>query len=133
MKPQSNSWFRKEKKLTGAVSGAIVGVTDMERSKEFYSGILGYDEVIFDRTGRFPDLSVLPGGEHEMRRIILQHSKPRLGAFSAIFGTTRIELIQVLDRKPKRIFQDRFWGDLGFIHICFDIRKDIFFQVPFFH
>src|SRR5690606_16373449 len=32
-----------------------------------------------------------------------------------------IELIQVKGREPRHIYQDRFWGDLGFIHLCFDI------------
>jgi hypothetical protein len=28
----------------------------------------------------------------------------------------------VLDRQPQKIYHERFWGDLGFIHLCFDIR-----------
>ena len=39
-------------------------------------------------------------------------------------GPTEIELIQNLDkrRKPKKIFEHRYWGDLGFIHLCFDVQ-----------
>jgi catechol 2,3-dioxygenase-like lactoylglutathione lyase family enzyme len=116
------NWFRKEKKLTGAASGAVIGVTDIDRSKKFYSSILGYDEVVYDKTDKFTDFSSLPGGQNTFRRVLLQHSKPRLGAFSRLFGSSQIELIQVLDREPRRIYQDRLWGDLGFIHLCFDIR-----------
>ncbi|MEA3446444.1 MAG: VOC family protein, partial [Bacteroidota bacterium] len=36
-------------------------------------------------------------------------------------GPSQIELIKVFDRKPKMIFENRFWGDIGFIHLCFDI------------
>jgi catechol 2,3-dioxygenase-like lactoylglutathione lyase family enzyme len=118
----SQNWFRKESKLTGAAYGAIIGVTDIDRSKEFYGSILGYDEVVYDRTACFNDLSVLPGGDQNFRRVLLQNSKPRSGAFSRLLGSSQIELIQALDRTPKHIFQDRFWGDLGFIHLCFDIR-----------
>jgi catechol 2,3-dioxygenase-like lactoylglutathione lyase family enzyme len=115
-------WFHTEKKLTGSATGAIIGVTDIERSIKFYSSILGYDEVMYDRTDNFTDLSALPGGNQKFRRVLLLHSKPRSGAFSRLFGSSQIELVQVLDRTPKSIYQDRLWGDLGFIHLCFDIR-----------
>lgn len=58
------------------------------------------------------------------RRVLLRESKPREGAFVKLFGPTEIELIQCLDkrRKPKKIFENRYWGDLGFIHLCFDVQ-----------
>lgn len=118
----SGNWFRNEKKLTGASYGAIIGVSDIERSKKFYYDILGYDEVIFDQIDTFNDFAAIPGGKERFRRVLLKHSKPRLGAFSLLLGSSQIELIQALDRKPRKIYQDRYWGDLGFIHICFDIR-----------
>ncbi len=118
----SKTWFKKEKKLTGASYGAIIGVTDIEKSIDFYSSILGYDEVVCDETDVFEDFASLPGGDKKIRRVLLRHSQPRLGAFSMLFGTSQIELVQVIDRKPAKIFQDRYWGDLGFIHICYDIR-----------
>jgi hypothetical protein len=31
-------------------------------------------------------------------------------------------LVQALDRIPNKIYENRFWGDPGFIQICFDIR-----------
>jgi hypothetical protein len=27
-----------------------------------------------------------------------------------------------MDRQPRKIFENRFWGDQGFIHLCFDIK-----------
>ena len=32
----------------------------------------------------------------------------------------QIELIQALDRTPKKVFENRYWGDCGYIHLCFD-------------
>jgi len=52
----------------------------------------------------------------------LQEEKPRSGAFSKLLGPGEIELVQVLDRAPKKIYEDRFWGDPGYIHLCFDIN-----------
>lgn len=115
---------KKEPKTTGGVSGAIIGSTDIERSLSLYSAILGYDEVVYDLSGIFDDFDGLPGGETKMRRVLLRESKPREGAFRKLFGPTEIELVQILDkrRKPKKIFENRFWGDLGFIHLCFDVQ-----------
>ncbi len=118
----SVTWFKNEKKPTGAAYGAIIGVSDIEKSKDFYSSILGYDTVMFDETAVFGEFANLPGGNAQMRRVLLKHSRPRLGAFSPVFGTSEIELVQVLGREPRRIYHERFWGDLGFIHLCFDIR-----------
>ncbi|MBN2482555.1 MAG: VOC family protein [Bacteroidales bacterium] len=118
----SITWFKNEKKPTGAAYGAIIGVSDIERSFDFYSSILGYDQVIFDETTVFGEYASLPGGNSRFRRMLLRHSKPRLGAFSPIFGTSEIELVQVFDRQAQKIYSQRFWGDLGFIHLCFDIR-----------
>lgn len=114
-------WLKEENKLTGGVYGCIIGVSDIEKSRTIYSDILGYDEVVYDKQGQFEDFSVLTGGNHEIRRVLLNHSKPRKGGFCKLFGPGQIELVKVLNREPKKIYENRFWGDLGFIHICFDI------------
>ena len=118
---ESNDWFKKTNAGTGGAAGAVIGVTQMDRSIKFYSTILGYDQIIADEFGEFDDLKRLHHGNGKFRRVILGHSKPRTGGFSKLLGSTQIELIQSLDRTPKHIFENRFWGDLGFIHLCFDI------------
>lgn len=118
----SKTWFKNEKKLTGAAYGAIIGVSDISKAIDFYKSILGYDEVIFDETTIFGEYAGLPGGNGRFRRVLLKHSKPRMGAFSPVFGTSEIELVSACDRQPQKIYHERFWGDLGFIHLCFDIR-----------
>ena len=42
---EAKDWFRNEKKNTGGSYGAIIGVSDIEKSRIVYSDILGYDEV----------------------------------------------------------------------------------------
>jgi catechol 2,3-dioxygenase-like lactoylglutathione lyase family enzyme len=116
-------WFSLErKKFTGAAFGAIIGVSDIEKSMTLYSGILGYDTVIYDTEGVFEDFKGLPGGDRTFRRVLLKHSKPRLGSFSKMLGPSVMELIQVKGQEPVKIFNNRFWGDLGFIHLCYDIK-----------
>jgi len=119
----SDSWFQKRKTdLPGGPNGAIIGVTDIDKAKKLYSDILGYDTVIYDEEGVFEDLKGVPGGDKKVRRVLLRHSKPREGAFSPLLGASEIELVVALNRKPKKIFEDRFWGDLGYIHLCYDIN-----------
>jgi catechol 2,3-dioxygenase-like lactoylglutathione lyase family enzyme len=120
---ECNSWFKMEKnKYTGAASGALIGVSNIDNAKKVYSDILGYDHVVFDETGVFDDLKSVPGGGRKFRRVLLEHSRPRVGLLSRLLGSSEIELFQVLDQKPSKIFMNRYWGDLGFIHLCYDIH-----------
>jgi catechol 2,3-dioxygenase-like lactoylglutathione lyase family enzyme len=118
---EADDWFMDEKKLTGGAFGAVIGVSDIEKSRIIYSDILGYDEVVYDKTGVFTDLSSLPGGDKVCRRVLLKRSKPSRGAFSKVFGQSVIELISIAV-PGKRIFEGRLWGDPGFIHLCYDIN-----------
>jgi catechol 2,3-dioxygenase-like lactoylglutathione lyase family enzyme len=116
------SWFHENKQLTGAVYGTLIGVSDMDKSIKFYSEILGYDQKVYDKTEVFSDLGNISGGSYRYRRVLLSHSKMRMGAFSRLLGDSQMELFQVLDREASDIFRNRYWGDLGFIHLCFDIN-----------
>lgn len=106
----------------GGVLGAVIGVADMDKSLLFYQKLLGYDILVSDKIGVQDDFKGVPGGENSFRRIILKHSARKVGGFGELLGPTEIELIQVLDRKPNKIYKDRLWGDLGYIHLCFDIN-----------
>lgn len=119
---EGNDWFLNENKNTGGTYGAVIGVTDIEKSRVVYSDILGYDKVIYDSTGIFPDLADLPSGGNEFRRVLLKRSKPFTGPFSKLLGQSVIELISATGEPGKKIYRDRFWGDPGFIHLCFDMR-----------
>ncbi|HER09892.1 MAG TPA: VOC family protein [Bacteroides sp.] len=106
---------------TGGSFGAIIGTTNPDKAVRLYSGILGYQIVAYDKNGTFPDLEGVPGGTSKFRRVLLKHGNTLKGPFSRLFGPSEIELVQVLDRQPEQIFQNRIWGDLGFIHLCFDV------------
>ena len=114
--------FIDEDKLTGGANGAVIGVSDMDRSLPFYTQLLNYDKVVFDETRVFDDLQALPGSENKLRRVILERSKPIEGPLSGIMGTSHLELIQA-ETPGKKLYEGRFWGDPGFIHLCFDVRN----------
>lgn len=128
--PYGNLWevrnnrdvFNSDNSVTGGVLGVVIGVRYMEESLPVYRDLLGYDQVVYDKTGTFDDFKSLPGGDGRFRRLLLRHSAQRTGAFSPFLGESCIELIQALDRDPIPIYKDRIWGDPGFIHICFDIN-----------
>lgn len=109
---------------TGGVAGTMIGVRDIDKSMKLYADVLGYSKIEYDETGVFDCFAELPGGKQKVRRVLLAHPEVRKGPFAPLLGPTKIELIQAIERTDcKKIFQDRFWGDWGFIHLCFDVRN----------
>lgn len=118
---EDTSWFRtKGSTLTGGILGVMIGVSDVNRALALYRDTLGIHHVVYDTSGTFPDLAPLSGGDQAFRRVLLRKKQSTLGAFSELYGNIEIELIQTLDRTPSHIFEGRSWGDLGYIHLCFD-------------
>ncbi len=119
---EGDGWFMDTKHISGGSYGAVIGVSDIDRARELYSDILGYDQIIYDITGTFPDLTNIPGNDEPVRRVLLANSKPFIGPFSKLFGQSMMELVCSTGKPGKKIYEGRYWGDPGFIHICFDIR-----------
>lgn len=115
--------FIDKKRLSGGIVGAITGCTDIDKTIPLYRDVLGYDKIVYDETGSFDDFAFMEGGTQRFRRVLLSSSKPREGAFVPLFGSSTIELVQALERVPRKIFEGRFWGDPGFIQICFDVTN----------
>ena len=127
VKHQKQVFSKKEKSVSGGIYGAVIGVKNMDESLKIYQDILEYDKIVYDETGVFEDFKGIPGGDKEFRRVLLKHSDVKSGAFSPFFGDSVIELVQVLNREPRNIYEGRIRGDPGFIHLCFDINGiDIF-------
>lgn len=108
--------------LSNGVAGCAIGVTNMEKALELYASILGYDQVLFDETGVFEDWKNLPGGSEKYRRVRIKQSMQTGGGFAKVIGDTFIELVQALDREPRRTFKGRIWGDSGFVHMGMDVK-----------
>jgi len=117
-----NSWLSNGDPHVGGIAGCMIGVSDIDKSLKVYRDLLEYDNVVYDETGVFEDFKPLPGGDQKVRRVLLTHSQPRKGSFSYLLGPSKIELVQTLERQPRKIFDNRYWGDLGFIHLCFDVK-----------
>jgi len=106
---------------SGGVMGAVIGVSDMDASLKFYADLLGYNEVVSDEKVALP-LSLESSEKGKFRKVLLKHARPKFGGFGELLGPTELELVQSLDRQPNKIFENRLWGDLGYIHICFDVH-----------
>ena len=114
-----HDWFKASDKATGGVVGAVIGVSDMEKALIFYTHFLGISEIIYDNIGIYNDTE--DAVEISCRRILLRKKVAGNGAFNKLLGSVEIELVQRLDGSAEKIFKDRFWGDCGFIHLCFDV------------
>lgn len=122
---EGSGWFMDTKfeGKTGGVAGSMIGVSSIEKALPLYQTILGYDQVVYDVTDTFDAFNGVPNGNQKVRRVLLQHSETRKGPFAKLLGPTQIELVQAVERTDaKSIFKDRFWGDWGFIHLCFDVQ-----------
>jgi catechol 2,3-dioxygenase-like lactoylglutathione lyase family enzyme len=112
------SWFQINQQPNGGVAGVVIGVSDMEASIRFYTKLLGPCEVVFDQTGKFEDLP--EASDETFRRVVIKKTATPNGAFSQLLGNIKIELLETKDRQPGRLFENRLWGDCGYIHVCFD-------------
>lgn len=110
-----NHWFQQKGGLVGGVTGAVIGVSNMERSAAFYQWLVNADGPVCDSVVRDESTG------HRYRKLLLQKHPMGKGAFGKLLGSVEIELVQCLDRQPARIYANRFWGDCGFIHLCLDV------------
>ena len=115
-------FFTTTETFTAGICGVLIGVTDIEKSIDFYKNILQYDEITYQETGVFTNWQNIPGHKNTCTRALLKRSKTGEGAFANLLGPSQVELIQVMDRLPQKIYKNRYWGDLGYIHLCYDIH-----------
>jgi len=118
--PEDNSWFNEKNNIIGGVMGAIIGVSDMDKALPLFTEVLGISNILLDSIDTIPDC-FSKGREIKMRSVILHKPDNKVGAFSKLLGEVEIELVQVLDVPRKKIFENRYWGDIGYIHLCFDV------------
>lgn len=118
----ANDWHKDRGLHSGGIYGCSIGVSDMDASLSFYQDILGYDKVAYEHEGQVKAYAEM-GLEGEYHKVNLIHSQKRNGAFSKLLGPTQIELVQKKNGQPFKVFKDRMWGELGYIHLCFDVEN----------
>lgn len=113
-----HDWFKENGYATGGIMGAVIGVSNMDRSLPFYTNFLGISEIVYDNTDVVHTKENI---ETQCRRVLLRKKVTGNGAFNKLLGSVEIELVQRMDGKAEKIFDNRYWGDCGFIHLCFDV------------
>jgi catechol 2,3-dioxygenase-like lactoylglutathione lyase family enzyme len=118
---EGDEWFKTSKSTCGGVVGAVIGVSDMEKALHFYRDVLGIDQVVYSGTAPMIDVPDATLEGQMFKRVLLKKQVGNRGAFSKLLGAVQIELVEVKERVPEKIYADRYWGDCGFIHLCFDV------------
>jgi catechol 2,3-dioxygenase-like lactoylglutathione lyase family enzyme len=118
---EGDDWFKSGQGVCGGVVGAVIGVKDMDKALNFYRHVLGIDEVTYSGIAPAIDLPLKQQEGQRFKRVLLKKQVANKGAFSKLLGSVQIELVEALDFQPTKIYKDRFWGDCGFIHLCFDV------------
>jgi catechol 2,3-dioxygenase-like lactoylglutathione lyase family enzyme len=111
---ESTEFFQHTKSDIGGVCGAIIGVSDMPQSLAFYQNVLGFDIVL-------SDTKTTDQNGNQYHKVRLFKKATSKGAFNKLLGSVEIELVQILNKEPQKIYENKFWGDCGFIHICLDV------------
>jgi catechol 2,3-dioxygenase-like lactoylglutathione lyase family enzyme len=114
-------WFMNTGHLCGGIAGITIAVSSMQKAMNFYTGVLGIKDMVYDVQGQWPEWGGMVGGDKKFRRILLRQAPERKGAFSRLVGPCCIELIEAQDYTPHKVFENRLWGDQGYIHLCFDV------------
>ncbi len=117
---EGEDFFGNTNSICGGVMGAVIGVSSMQHAIKFYSNFLGINEIEYHITETVSDFFTA-SNEQTIERAVLKKSLGNYGAFSKLLGSITIELIEAKNRQPIKIFANRYWGDCGFIHLCFDV------------
>jgi len=121
--PGSRVGYGEGKLKIGGIEYVAVGVSNLLRSLEFYTRILGYDEVVYIYEGPAPEWKNLFGKDRKIKRALIKRSTKPQGTFKHFLRGGMIELMEVEGNKGKHNFEGRKWGDIGFMELCFDVTN----------
>lgn len=89
-----------------------VGVSDMERSRRFWSE-LGFTDVAFDHQGPLPGLGPVAGrDEVEAHVVMLRPANP------TPLGPGAVKLVHTIDAPPPPMPEGMAWGEPGICEVC---------------
>ena len=116
---KADDLFNKSGKICAGVCGAVIGVSNMHESLRFYKEFLGISHESYNVHSA--GIGPVSYKEEIFHSVLLCKQKADNGAFSQLLGGIQIELIAAQNYCGTKIYENRFWGDIGFIHLCFDV------------
>jgi catechol 2,3-dioxygenase-like lactoylglutathione lyase family enzyme len=110
---------RKHAFSVGGARHVAIGVSDMEKARNFYSKVLGFSDLIHQFKGHMPELDDVTGGK-EMEMVILGH-RPESRSVLPLLERAIVKLVHTPGYTGKPTFNGRRWGDIGLIEMAFDV------------
>ena len=105
--------------VVGGVRHVAIGVTDMEKARDFYENVLGFKELIHRFKGNMPELDEVTGGR-EMEMVIMGH-RPEAESVLPLLQRAIVKLVHTPGYKGKPAFEGRRWGDIGLMEMALDV------------
>jgi catechol 2,3-dioxygenase-like lactoylglutathione lyase family enzyme len=109
---------RHGKPAVGGLSHLVIGVSDMDRSIDFYSRALGFDVVALDSEGAAPALDPSKG-ESQARTVVLKRSRRPGNTLPREPGMVR--LVQATSFEGKPFQEGIFWGGTGILELGLEV------------
>jgi catechol 2,3-dioxygenase-like lactoylglutathione lyase family enzyme len=119
--PGNNVGYGNGRPRFGGVEYIAIGVSDIDKSVDFYSKVLGYDRVVYRTEGTVPEWDAAFDEDRTMKRALLQRSRKAQGTFRHFLRGGMIELIEVEGNCGRHNFEGRKWGDIGLMELTFDV------------
>jgi catechol 2,3-dioxygenase-like lactoylglutathione lyase family enzyme len=119
--PESNVGYGIGKPRIGGIEYTAIGVSNLKNSLDFYTNILGYDDILYTHEESYSEWDSLFGKGRKIKRSLIRKSEKAQGLFKHFLRGGMIELIEVEGNKGKHNFDGRTWGDIGFMELCFDV------------
>ncbi len=98
-----------------------IGVSNMEKSEEFYKDVLGFDLSLYSHQGVISELDPVIGKSVSFNMKILERSASVPDPV-AVLPAGIIKLIHVPEYQGKHIYKNRRWGDIGCMEFCMDVN-----------
>ena len=115
---QAKTLFAKTRHVCGGICGAVIGVGDMQAAQKFYKGFLGLTNELYNHQTNGFHNSCRSNTYHVVG---LHKTENKTGPFCNLLGNIEIDLVKAETYQGSKIYADRYWGDTGFIHLCFDV------------
>lgn len=113
--------YKKTSQVCGGVIGAVITVSEMEKSLRFYQQLLPAASQVYENHSVKWNGFQQTDDSGPFHQILLHKPGGSSGAFSKLLGHTEIELVQSSGIRKNVKGNGRYWGDCGFIHLCFDV------------
>ena len=107
-----------KKPKIGGFSHLTLGISNMEKSVEFFKRVMGFDEVLLDSDDTPSGLEPVTRGQ-ACRRVCLRQSKEPRSPLPVETGM--VVLVEARGYEGKPIYEGRRWGDVGIMEMAVEV------------